>query len=457
MENKAIKCTSKEDENIDAICYCGECKIYMCNKCEKFHSKLFFNHQTFNLDKQIIDIFTGFCKESNHRDALKFFCKNHNILCCSSCLCKLQKDGFGLHKDCDVCFIEDIKKEKEEKIKSNIKYLEDLSNSLKDSIDNLKLLFEKIIKNKEELKLEIQKVFTKIRNEINNKEDELLLEVDKKFSEIYCDENILNQCEKLPNKVKLSLEKGKNIEFTEDKDKLASFINECINIENNIKDINIINENINKCKNENEIEIKFNYDEQLNLLLEIIQEFGNISVNNDYSIDSELINENEQDSIINWIKEKINKSRIKFEKIFVMSVNGDSSKDFHKYCDNKGPTLTIVKTTKNKLFGGFTPLNWATKGKNTKDNNEHTFLFSLNLMKKFDMINKELDAVYFGENIGPAFGGTDFEIKSNMKKGRTFANKYTNFLSNNNLELTGGKGESETFDIEDFEVFKVIY
>ena len=41
-----------------------------------------------------------------------------------------------------------------------------------------------------------------------------------------------------------------------------------------------------------------------------------------------------------------------------MSINGRTSKDFHKYCDNKGPTLTIVKTTKNKIFGGFTPLNW---------------------------------------------------------------------------------------------------
>ena len=191
--------------------------------------------------------------------------------------------------------------------------------------------------------------------------------------------NILNQCEKLPNKIKLSLEKGKKIEFTEDKDKLSSFINDCINIENNIKDINIINENINKCKNENEIEIKFNYDEQLNLLLEVIKVFGNISVNNDYIIDSELINKNEQDSIINWIKEKINKNEIKFQKIFVMSVNGDSSKDFHKYCDNKGPTLTIVKTTQNKIFGGFAPLNWVTKDKNTKDNNEYTILFSLNL------------------------------------------------------------------------------
>ena len=61
-----------------------------------------------------------------------------------------------IHKDCDVCFIEDIKKEK---IKSNIKYLEDLSNSLRDSVDNLKILFEKITKNKEELKLEIMKIY----------------------------------------------------------------------------------------------------------------------------------------------------------------------------------------------------------------------------------------------------------------------------------------------------------
>ena len=119
MEKKTIKCTSKEDENIDAISFCGECKIYMCNKCEKFHSKLFSNHQIFNLDKQNIDIFTGFCKEPSHPNKLEFFCKIHNSLCCAACLCKLEKNGIGLHKDCDVCFIEDIKEEKKNKIKLN--------------------------------------------------------------------------------------------------------------------------------------------------------------------------------------------------------------------------------------------------------------------------------------------------------------------------------------------------
>ena len=44
-----------------------------------------------------------------------------------------------------------------------------------------------------------------------------------------------------------------------------------------------------------------------------------------------------------------------------------------------------------------------------------------------------------------------------MKKGITYANTNCNFLSNNNLELTGGKGNSETFETEEIEVFKIIY
>ena len=44
-----------------------------------------------------------------------------------------------------------------------------------------------------------------------------------------------------------------------------------------------------------------------------------------------------------------------------------------------------------------------------------------------------------------------------MKKGSTYANKKCNFLSNNNLELTGGKGDNEDFEVEELEVFKIIY
>ena len=43
-----------------------------------------------------------------------------------SCICKIRKDEIGKHKDCNVCTIEEIKDEKINKLKENIKCLEEL-------------------------------------------------------------------------------------------------------------------------------------------------------------------------------------------------------------------------------------------------------------------------------------------------------------------------------------------
>ena len=59
---------------------------------------------------------------------------------------------------------------------------------------------------------------------------------------------------------------------------------------------------------------------------------------------------------ITGLKKK--KNSIEFELIFKMCRDGSNCKDFHNSCDNKGPTLIFIQTTKNKIFGGFTPLNW---------------------------------------------------------------------------------------------------
>ena len=58
-------------------------------------------------------------------------------------------------------------------------------------------------------------------------------------------------------------------------------INDCINIENNIKNINIINDNINKCNINNKIKTKFrSKDNQLKNFLDNIKSFGEIYCNN---------------------------------------------------------------------------------------------------------------------------------------------------------------------------------
>ena len=63
MEENNIKCCFQEHKEINAICFCHECNIYMCNKCKTFHSKLCQQHNVYNLDKDINEVFTGYCKE----------------------------------------------------------------------------------------------------------------------------------------------------------------------------------------------------------------------------------------------------------------------------------------------------------------------------------------------------------------------------------------------------------
>ena len=96
--------------------------------------------------------------------------------------------------------------------------------------------------------MKIAKTFTQIRNIINEREDQLLLQIDNKFDDIYFNEEIIRQSQNLPNKIKISLDKGKLIEQEWNNiDKLGSIINDCINIEKSISDIKKMNENIEKC------------------------------------------------------------------------------------------------------------------------------------------------------------------------------------------------------------------
>ena len=91
---------------------------------------------------------------------------------------------------------------------------------------------EEIDKSKEEIKQEIQKIFTKIRGELNNREDQLLNEVDQIFEKKFNVENIDNilQEKKFSEKIKILLDKGKIAEKEWNKnDNKIILVNDCIN------------------------------------------------------------------------------------------------------------------------------------------------------------------------------------------------------------------------------------
>jgi gas vesicle protein len=145
----------------------------MCNKCEKTHSSFLKHHHSYNIDKNIEEIFTGLCLEKNHSLELEYFCNDHNKLICAACISKIKSKKNGKHKNCKVFGINKIKDIKKNTLEKNIKCLKELSKEIEETISDLKKLFEKINDDKEKLKEEIQKIFTKIRNTINTREDQI--------------------------------------------------------------------------------------------------------------------------------------------------------------------------------------------------------------------------------------------------------------------------------------------
>ena len=340
------------------------------------------------------------------------------------------------------------------------------------------------------LKTEYEKKFV-----LNDFKNNKLLSICESIDEIY--EQLIIEFKKETNKkiveesnnihiiIPIEFIKIKEIKLTLDKKKLSdreiinnllidfnNFKNDIIDIKekyNKLLDENQkLNEKINKLSQDN-IQLKKNNEEMNEKITLLIQE--NQKKNDKYTnlqeqlfsncFENSLIIKNDKlktNYIINWIKEKTNKDKINFNLIFTMSKNGSSSDDFHKYCDNKGPTLTLIKTKKNKIFGGFTPLNWNKgNGEQIKDPSNQTFIFSLDLFKKFDMIDKKKLVIRHYSSHGPNFGDFDIQLEKNMKNGECYANKYCNFLSNNNIELTGEKGNSISFQTDELEVYKVIY
>ena len=82
------------------------------------------------------------------------------------------------------------------------------------------------------------------------------------------------------------------------------------------------------------------------------------------------------------LKDWINpKSEIKGELLYRLSRDGASYQTFHQNCDDKGPTLTLIRDENDMKTGGYTPLSWDSKKRWKYDND--TFIFNLTKKKNF--------------------------------------------------------------------------
>jgi len=84
------------------------------------------------------------------------------------------------------------------------------------------------------------------------------------------------------------------------------------------------------------------------------------------SCGSSIAKRHHMKQIIEWIKDQdpsFAGTTPKFNLLLRGSRDGFTPGDFHRLCDNKGPTVTIIKVKGNgKLIGGYCPISWHSEG-----------------------------------------------------------------------------------------------
>ena len=112
------------------------------------------------------------------------------------------------------------------------------------------------------------------------------------------------------------------------------------------------------------------------------------------------------------IQEALGKQQIFAKLLLRGSRDGMSSSVFHSLCDNKGPLLTLIKTRKDILCGGFSSIDWKNSGDFTSD--KKCFIFSLKLRKVYKRKNDNYN-LYMLQNWGPYFGNNALALNANYQ------------------------------------------
>ena len=162
--------------------------------------------------------------------------------------------------------------------------------------------------------------------------------------------------------------------------------------------------------------------------------------------------------VATWVFETLKANQGPFKLLYRGSRDGFSTKNFHEKCDNKGPTVMIIKSNYGKVFGGFTDISWDSS--NSWKTTKNAFLFSVDKKGKYTIKpDCEGFAMRCHENYGPSFGnGHDLYISD---KCNTNHSSYSNFPYSFVCNEYINQGHSDylagayTFTVAEIEVYSV--
>jgi hypothetical protein len=509
-------CPSNKTFQDPAIFECLNCDIFICVNCRnrhlsqerhKFHKIIHLETNSINSKNE-----RNLSKQNKnnilcpiHKEPNKLYCITEGIPICLVC-----SNYENTHEGHEIKSIKSIIENSERDLKFYLNENEEKMKYFDKQINDLFRIKEKLEKQKIDFEQKTEKIFEEIFNAVNEKKNNLLGKINKIFVEKL--DKINNELKNLGNLCKRNEQLSSFTVFNDieivDKLKQSKLINKFFkNFERN----NIIfygdndnNENNNEIKKEKFIdkqnfeemgnENKNNYNLSINISdinYEKKEQF--YSLKNSYfdfnplhkiqksleKFDFVPVLEKEVFIIKNLFKE--NKSNIINQEIInsnfmscmpkiksgslLYKISEDSADPliFHEKCNDKGPTITLVKLEDGHIFGGFNPLSWINDY--LYNITLESFLFSITDGKyRLPMkcpIKKDMKKYAIKQNkneYSPGFGETDkadlFIAFKNLKNSYSnLGNVYKNPEGFKSDEFLAGRPNN--WDINEIEVYAV--
>ncbi|XP_065837944.1 uncharacterized protein [Oscarella lobularis] len=133
-----------------------------------------------------------------------------------------------------------------------------------------------------------------------------------------------------------------------------------------------------------------------------------------------------------WLQEDGTYS-VNWKLIYRGTRDGFSASSFHTFCDNKGRTITLIKSVEDCIFGGYSDVSWTSRNGYIQSTNAFLFAFVSNGLGTTPfhgrVFQNSANAMYDYSLFGPTFGGgfdlhiatdSNSNSNSNMNWGNTY-------------------------------------
>ncbi|TNV82829.1 hypothetical protein FGO68_gene7824 [Halteria grandinella] len=165
-----------------------------------------------------------------------------------------------------------------------------------------------------------------------------------------------------------------------------------------------------------------------------------------------LIDDAKRSTMVGYFA-KIGKQKFTVSLLYRATRDGFGQGDFHRTCDNQGPTITIIQTTTDHVIGGYTSEHWDSSSgwKRSLDG----WLFTITHPHPFTRKKGVELGIKCGCGYGAWFGNVDLGILDNSNRDSGSEVHGGSSYEYGGVNLLDGKGYA-WFTTKEIEVYQVI-